>query len=386
MKSNTISLNLRRLRSTRGLSQQRLAENIGISRIAYRNIENGISMPKVSTLQDIAKALDVKLQDLVTPTVSISAIRFRAQKKMARREQIVVDVSRWLEDFNDLENRLNEKVAYRFSDLVNRFSAEKPGLERSISAASEARNVLGLTENEPIKDICGSLESNGIKVYPLRLASDAFFGLSVAASEGGPAIVVNVWERISVERWIFSAAHELGHLLLHLDAYDVTKTIEDKEQETEANAFASYFLMPNNAFISEWQDTYGLPFVDRVLKVKRIFGVSYRTVLYRLATTSDLGGEAWVRFQGNYSKRYGRTLQREDEPAALLADSFRATFPEIHGAHEPERLSEKDFVEDRLARLVRIAIERREISMDRGAEILRLNLKEMRDLVASWVE
>jgi len=33
-----------------------------------------------------------------------------------------------------------------------------------------------------------------------------------------------VWERLSVERWIFTAAHELGHLLLHLDAYDVSKT------------------------------------------------------------------------------------------------------------------------------------------------------------------
>lgn len=46
--------------------------------------------------------------------------------------------------------------------------------------------------------------------------SDDFFGLSIGPADGGPAVVVNVWDGISVERWIFTAAHELGHLVLHL--------------------------------------------------------------------------------------------------------------------------------------------------------------------------
>src|SRR5690606_30495530 len=103
------------------------------------------------------------------------------------------------------------------------------------------------------------LESSGVKVYPISLASDAFFGLSVAADEGGPAIVVNVWDRISVERWIFSAAHELGHLLRHLDAYDVRHHEEKPDEEKEANEFAAHFLMPEHLFRQEWEDTCGLP-------------------------------------------------------------------------------------------------------------------------------
>jgi hypothetical protein len=38
-------------------------------------------------------------------------------------------------------------------------------------------------------------------------------------------------------------------------------------------------------FEKEWQNTRGLPFLDRILKVKRMFRVSYKTVLYRLAET-----------------------------------------------------------------------------------------------------
>lgn len=42
-------------------------------------------------------------------------------------------------------------------------------------------------------------------------------------------------------------------------------------------------------------------------------------------------------------------------------------------------------MEDRLYRLVRAAIDNNEITMSRGAEILRLDLDAMRDIVSSWV-
>jgi Zn-dependent peptidase ImmA (M78 family) len=249
-------------------------------------------------------------------------------------------------------------------------------------AAGQARSVLELKEKEPIRDIAGLLESNGIKVYPLSLVSDGFFGLSVAKEDGGPAIIVNVWERISVERWIFSAAHELGHLLLHLDAYNIEESAEDEAQETEANVFASYFLMPEKAFKSEWDDTYGLSFVNRVLKVKRIFQVSYKTVLYRLSESE--GSAIWGIFQNAYKLRTGKTLSITDEPEALSPDKFQSS-PEAMRSQEPDSLSPSYFMEDRLSRLVRNAIEKDEITMSRGAEILRLDLESMREIVSSWV-
>jgi len=43
-----------------------------------------------------------------------------------------------------------------------------------------------------------------------------------------------------------------------LDTYNIEESAEDEVQETEANVFASHFLMPEKAFVSEWNDTYGL--------------------------------------------------------------------------------------------------------------------------------
>ena len=65
-------------------------------------------------------------------------------------------------------------------------------------------------------------------------------------------MVVNTWDRISVERWIFTAAHELGHILLHPTEYDRSATDLPVDTEREADAFASEFLMPKSAFTSAW--------------------------------------------------------------------------------------------------------------------------------------
>jgi len=58
--------------------------------------------------------------------------------------------------------------------------------------------------------------------------------------------------------------------------------------------------------------------------------------------------------------------------------------PEVLRSQEPDSLSSSDFIEDRLSKLIRIAIEKEKITMSRGAEILRLDLNAMRERVSSW--
>ncbi len=381
MSHEAIAANARRLRKAKGMTQQALADAAGISVAGYRNIENRRSVPRLDTLHSLASALEVPIQELVTPVPELRAVRFRSFKRLRTRRQILADVGRWLSDFNELEGILGDRRHYPLEGFKPPGSRER----RSTLAARSVRQRFGLDPDEPVRDICGLLEANGIKVLPVRVASNAFFGLSVAPDDGGPAIVVNTWDRISVERWIFTTARELGHLVLHLEDYNVDQKQEGEDEERETNIFAAHFLMPEETFRREWDDTYGMAFVDRVLKVKRMFRVSYATVLYRLSEGVADKAELWRSFQLDHQRRYGKTLRRLDEPEALAADAFRASSPEPSPAGEPERLSKADFVEDRLSRLVRRAIEKSAITLSRGAEILGLSLQEMRELSASWV-
>jgi Zn-dependent peptidase ImmA (M78 family)/transcriptional regulator with XRE-family HTH domain len=363
-----------------------VAKAAGITRVGYRNIEAGAAAPRVNTVMAIAKALGVQLGDLFTPVRELRGVRFRALKKMTSREQVLADVSRWLDDYQEVEELLGEKARFTFKPIVAELGETAPGPERAMKAAERARLLVKVRPGELIRDICGILEDHGVKVFTPNVASEGFFGLSVAASDGGPAVVVNVWDRISVERWIFTAAHELGHLLLHLASFDVDESAEDKQQESEANVFASYFLMPDAPFRKEWDEARGLDIVDRVLKLKSIFRVSYATVLYRVATTTAVGDKVWPIFAGAYKQRFGRSLVKVEEADGLAPEEFRQGSPAPGRADEPEHLRPWGFAHDRLSRLVRRAVEEERISLSRAAEILGLDLETMRARANFWLE
>ena len=381
MEASALGHNLRRLRDSRSLSQADVAKRASLSRVAYGAIESGASSPRVETLLRIAEVLDVKVQDLLSPPRGLKAVRFRATKRMNSREQILLDVGRWLENYAELEELVGERIPYFFDDMP----VLKRGPDRARATAVEARKLLKLGTEACIRDICGLLEQRaGIKVYPVKLSSDTFFGLSVAKDDGGPAVVVNTWDRISVERWIFTAAHELGHLLLHLAAYKVDEPDENPDEEKEADRFASHFLMPEDVFKREWNDARGLSLVDRVHKVKQIFKVSYKTVLYRLSEDKAYGKDIWGHYYRAYQHEHGRSLLKTDEPHALPPDSFQAAV-EARAADEPKRITSDLFVEDRLSALVRVAVDKELITVGRAAEILEIDLKQMRARIASWV-
>jgi Zn-dependent peptidase ImmA (M78 family) len=301
-------------------------------------------------------------------------------------------VARWIDDYNDLEALLLEagaieKNPFRLAVLRKQLADHPSGEDRARKAAAAARKKLGL-DGAPIRDICGLLEEHGAKVYTPQLASELFFGLSVADGDGGPAIVVNTWDRLSVERWIFTAAHELGHLLLHLDdrTYDASRSEENPAQEKEADVFASHFLMPEDIFRREVEEARGLPLFDAVFKLKRMFHVSWKTVLYRLSDETPRGRAVWGMFQKQCAQRLGQTVGAREEPEGLDLHDFRNMRPPARAADEPSHLDLSDFLGGRLLRLVRIAVEKQIVSMSRAAEILRKDQESMRNLVNEWMK
>ena len=369
---NVIGTNVMRLRTSKGISQKALAERAQLSRLGLAKIERGQTLPRAATIRGLARALGVSTIELATPVRPLHTVRFRARKRVREREQLLAEVSNWLDDYNFLEELLEDSPPFQLRGL-------RPRPQLSPRAVAEKTRKDLKLDDQPIHDICGILERCGIKVFRLPRATDAFFGLSVKEDDGGPAVVINTWERISVERWIFSAAHELGHLLLHPGAYDHRQEEEPEEEEKQADEFASFFLMPHDLFEREWHDSRGHPLYERILKVKRIFHVSYKTVLIRLVQMGEAPKNVFQIFQVQHQRRFGKTLKKVDEPQPLTENQFDAK-----RGLEPDRLSDADCLDDRLRRLVRQAVESDEISLSRGAEILRIPLMDMRQLAAEW--
>jgi Zn-dependent peptidase ImmA (M78 family)/DNA-binding XRE family transcriptional regulator len=381
MFADILAANLKRIRNAKGLTQDDLAQKAGISRAAYRNIESGSSVPRANTLQNLALALDVRIEALVQPVPVLDRVRFRTHGKLKHRDHILAGVAKKLEDMSELREMLGEKKISRF--LVALKKAK--GIKDPEESAKFIRGEFGLDLTEPIYDICGLLEARGVIILTVKEPTDAFLGLAIYDKKYGAAIVVNTWDKISVEQWIFSLAHELGHLLLHLDGFDEKNTEEDISEEAEANKFASYFLIPEKALLRERKRTYGMAFFDRIIKIKRKFNVSYKAIIFRMCGDSKFYTRIRKQFEEEYQGKYNRELIYSDEPESLTDEIFWANLSKnARNNPEPESLSPGDFSELHLKALVRNAIEKGLISMSRGAEILDLPLQKMRNLALSW--
>ena len=171
-------------------------------------------------------------------------VRFRSLKRLKSRDQVLTEITRWLQDFTELERLVGEKSEHGLKPLWKQIR-RRPDIDTPEISAM-VRSHFGLSDREPLHDICGLLESQGIKVNSVQVANDAFMGLSVAEEDGGPAVIVNTWDRLPVETWIYSAAHELGHLVLHEET-----SAGEAKTERQADRFAGAFLAPRESFLEE---------------------------------------------------------------------------------------------------------------------------------------
>lgn len=374
--NKNVAQNLIKLRVTNKYTQEYVAEKADISLLAYRNIESGKSKPNLSTLEKIANVYNANISDLLKETQQqISKVRFRAleKKNIRKREDIISEISLWIEKYNKLVNqlKLNSNFEYKLADIENKTN-------NPIIMAQEARKALELSNDETVMDICNLIEFKaGIKIMAKQFNSDSFFGLSAEDIHGGKIIVVNTWDRISVERRIFSVAHELGHILMHFDNAQNDLISENNVEEKEANTFASHFLMPNSDFISAWNKSANCDFVDRVIRIKQIFRVSYQVVLYRLSEyvkENNIDFNVWKTFGILYRRKYGVKVDWKKEVVSNLDENSK----------ELRALSNQFYSSGRLAELVKKAVDDNVISQIEAADILNIDTKIVSDFQKSW--
>lgn len=61
----SVNEKIRLIRETKGLTQEQVAEKLGVSPSVYGDIERGDSDPKLSKLQKLAETFEVSLSDLL---------------------------------------------------------------------------------------------------------------------------------------------------------------------------------------------------------------------------------------------------------------------------------------------------------------------------------
>ena len=300
-----IAVNLKRFRAELSWTQARLASESGVSPSSVKTLENETaSNPRPRTLGALADALGRSMGELLTEPQRLERVRFRAKSSLKTflRFNVVDSCARWLADYCFVEDLLGVPTEFK-SPL--RFKSGSDVREY----AEKVRAELGVPADSPVSDVASVLAKSDLKLWfcPTRTNKDVF-GLSINESPQSTAIVVFL-EGVSTERAIFTSAHEFGHLLLHSRSFKTDISAEDKEEERQADEFASFFLMPRDLFLTRWNETVGKSFVERTLMVKRYFRVSYRTVLRRLIDEKIFDNNVYVRFPVEYKQITGKDLR-----------------------------------------------------------------------------
>ena len=305
---------LRQAREACGLTQDEVAQEMGLARATVAQIElgnrsvSGLELAKFSYLY----ARDIR--DFVAQAFnadSLTSVLLRAEDgeddgvRAALRDCIALG-----HQLRDLEGTLGISrstatvPSYPSVALASKWDAIQSGTR----AASEERRRLGLGIG-PLGDVPALLEAQGIRTGLIQMPSGVS-GLMISDSSVGLFVVVNSYHPAVRQR--FSWCHEYAHLLLDRAQMGHVSRESGRNDllEVRANVFAANLLMPEEGLRqlvgtlgkgsasrlhAEVFDEIGVVPVDTrtaggsqdlqiydVVKLAHHFGVSVLSALYRL--------------------------------------------------------------------------------------------------------
>jgi Zn-dependent peptidase ImmA (M78 family)/transcriptional regulator with XRE-family HTH domain len=360
-----IGRNLKTARESIGLSQEVFAEKLGISRATLSAVENGHVSIDSTKLIMASRALSRPINEFFKEEGEELAFLYRAAEKMVPSEQVRAKFQNFCEAYREIEeivgvaDNVLAPPEYPFTPQHN----SKP-LQFAAQVAASERERLGLGKAEPITNIFTLLEENGVRILAREIEQDDLFGVSAFSKQYGPCIFVN--SRNTIERQMFTLAHEYGHLLMHRDRYRNANPTTERETDLEAMAheFARRFLVAPpalNEFLARNVGDRKIGLED-IVTAKHHFKVSLKVISLSLLNERRISEndkkDLWAK-----ADQLGRA-----EFAPLDKDKFFKDWVEVR----------------RFETLARKAVMAEMISIGKLSEILDQNLLETRTQVQAW--
>lgn len=95
MNTETILQNLKRLRKEKGVTQEEMANKLGISRVTYYSIESGKQELSIQKIDEIIKILDISIFDLI-----------KSEILNTEKDNIITEVLEVRKKLDNIENKL----------------------------------------------------------------------------------------------------------------------------------------------------------------------------------------------------------------------------------------------------------------------------------------
>ncbi|MFG1762247.1 helix-turn-helix domain-containing protein [Micromonospora parva] len=315
---------LTQARQLAGLTKSKLATKINITSAAVGQYELGLTRPRPELIERLAQALDVPVSYFLAgrPHARLDASMAHFRSLRATRSYQRAKAVSFTELVWELANALEKHVQLPLVDILpdpcRESASQDPRTQDPRAAARALRSRWGLG-NKPVSHLVRRMESHGIVVAtpPADPDSSSVDAFSTSATPR-PIVVLTPNRTDNIYRHRFSAAHELGHLVLHADVAP-----GDLQQEREANAFAAEFLTPQDGILPHLPPRVDL---GRLAELQLTWGVSVKSLLYRSRELGLLSDSAT-------SRAYQRLQLVTDQPG------FRGDSPTGYPGEQPAMLA-----------------------------------------------
>lgn len=240
---------LKEARKSCRLTQEQVAEHLGLPRTAVVNIESGERAVSTHELTQLARFFGRSISELLVDTPDTDD----ALVVLHRLDEEFVDDS-------DVHREVTSHVAicragHGLKELLGLPEEDGPpdyhmgepestmeAVEHGTFVASQERKRLSLGSN-PLPDLAKLIATQGVWAAKAKLP-DEMSGVFLHDATFGSAILINQDHPLSRRR--FSFAHEYAHALLDRRATASVSTNKNRKdyREVRANAFAASFLLP----------------------------------------------------------------------------------------------------------------------------------------------
>ncbi|MFO7903901.1 MAG: XRE family transcriptional regulator [Pirellulaceae bacterium] len=363
---------IRKQREAMGMTVGQLAKRVGVSRNTIANYEFAKTEPSASDLVRLSEALGCHVTDFLSAGECAPPPRFafRAHAPLRKDPSITVTACKYLRAYAEIEEIMEAPLGGH----LRRFVCDRDGplKPRDIETFADAlRQSSGLHDTGP-ENIASVLESLGVRTLFFGHEGKGLDGLSTV--QGDMVLVLLRWPTRIVERTIFSAAHELGHLVLHpqLFSKDAEEVDGDdaKRFEREADSFAGNFLVPSDEIVRIWREERlnRLALFNALVLLKRIFHVSFHCLYHRvteLGLAEPVGRAVFINQIKKQLGIRGRATMEELEPDPLHPSVlYRST---------------------RFSRLIRSAYLQEMIGVSKVAEMFQVTVERANEIASGWL-
>ena len=222
-------------REYRGITQEELANKIGVSQGFLSKIEKSILQVRKEILSQLTTVLDLPVE-FFTRNGNVFSPNLYYRKRLKTSPKILMKSEAEMNI-----HRLNIQELLQSVDLDSKslplLDIEEHGDPKTI--AQKVRQFWHMPKGT-INNLFELLEKNGIIIVFCDFESTDIDGRSMFTDNKQPIIFIN--KNRPVDRQRFTVSHELAHLVMHI-GFSVP---EERDIETEANIFASEFLIPES--------------------------------------------------------------------------------------------------------------------------------------------